>query len=885
MESPAFFKLYAQKFFEMLPEGGVLAVKGEEGSGKSTLLNHLRERLADERAGTPNVYLDFAVPSATDQEMALLALRGELIKRFKLGFPSFDIGYALYLVRTNSKKKLDRNLRLCSTSRVLTQILGMPGTSGSEFVAKVYSAVENNRKDVENWWKSGGGELFNAMLEKSPEQLRKSLPSLWAKDLQRSLDGSEAVFFIDSAEYLYDEDSSPSRAKRGRWLMELAERLPGVLFVIGGRDVFQWKESGFEGPFELFNMPPLNEAEASAVLKEKGLKGGELKKAIFASSAGSPLLLNVIADTLRLMAEGEGREPEPDDVEHGKNEILMLYTAVFMDYEAELARVLSVAGCFDKELYKYMIDEFIPEGVGFTFEDFLRLPVVKGDAGLGYSVINRTFSEEMYAGMNGDQKDNIHFSLFNYYNKKLEKLNPGFLNEEFFVTFREAYTHAKSVLDGEGFTEWFLDHHEKFFSGDKMGFWITLHRDIVEYLKGIMGLIHPYTARSIERLARMYFHVEEYDSAEPLLKRVVNIKEKLNGPEDDETLKTQSRLASLYAAQGDYKSAKELMEKTIETKGDADGPDHPDTLKLLQKMTDLAIKSGDLEEAKVVAERNARLHKQRLGDDHKDTLKAMEDYAGVLEKLKEFDEAEEVYREILETNEKVLGGDHPDTARSISRLAFFFFRKGDYDTAEPLFHRALEAKEGREGEGHPLTAAFYNNLGYVLYCKGEYERAEPLYEKAIEIKEKTLGKLHPSTLTGLANLASLKFRKGDYDEAEEIFRGALEASLASLGDKHPETATEMNNLAYVISRRGEFAEAEKLYREALNIREESLGEHPVTATSLNNLGEVLYRRGETEESVSLFERALELIETSLGEDHPNTRLVIRNLEKARSMLA
>ncbi|MGE4497134.1 MAG: tetratricopeptide repeat protein [Deferribacterales bacterium] len=863
-------------------KSGTVLVSGKGGSGKSEVLSALRLMPETAEPSTVSAFMDFSLEVNTDCELGLLALRNELIRHYKINFSFFDVAYALYLVRTNPNKKLDRDLDLYTNSKIINEVLGVAGAKGSEFVNKLYFTVERGKPAVTEWWKNDGGTELNRLMEETPEAVRKNLINQWAKDLNLALNGRKCIITIDSFENIYGEDGSGRKHGTDKWVKELMALLPGVVFVLSGRELPEWAEN--EAPKNLLVLEngAFDRENTAYLLEHYDIKDKKVCDAVFASARGEKLLTTLLAAGLSAVKKETKKEPAPDQVEYGAKEIMLFYNASSEGREGDMARLLSVCRCFNKEVFEYLVYEFLPEGVSFTFSDYCMLPSVSPNIGHDCAALRKPFRQEIYTSLNSDQKDNVHYSLFNFYLKKIDREKGSFKTYGFYLNFRECFYHAKAALDGEGFVDWFMDSHARYFSNDKMGFWINLHSDVVEYLKGLMGLINPYTALCMEKLAQMYVNVEDYGRAEPLLKRMVNIREKLGGAESQDTVRSRNRLASMYSAKGDYQSAMEMMSKNAEIKSRTEGPDHPETLRYLQKLALLAMKNKDFKTAADIGERSLRLHLQRLGRENPETVKAMSELAAISEMAGDFERACELFKEVLEIREKALGGSHPETARSLSQLAFYFYRRGEYDSAEPLFYRALEAKEAQLGHSHPLIASYCNNLAYIYYCREKYDRAEAMYEKSLKIKEKNFGASHPSTLTGVANLAALKFRKGEIDEAEALFRKVLEQSVNTFGEKSAETAADMANLAYVISRKGDLSEAEALCRNALNIREDD--DPQDMAVSLNNLGDVLFRKGEVDEASEVLEKAYTAAESSLGNSHPVVRRILNNLEKVRDRI-
>ena len=54
-------------------------------------------------------------------------------------------------------------------------------------------------------------------------------------------------------------------------------------------------------------------------------------------------------------------------------------------------------------------------------------------------------------------------------------------------------------------------------------------------------------------------------------------------------------------------------------------------------------------------------------------------------------------------------------------------------------------------------------------------------------------------------------------------------------------------------------------------------DHPDTASSLNNLALLYNNQGDYERAKPLFERALAILEKTFGSNHPNKKIVRKNL--------
>ncbi|MCD8569290.1 MAG: hypothetical protein LRY50_13565 [Geovibrio sp.] len=218
-------------------EGGTVLISGSGGSGKSEVLSTLRLMPEVADPSVVSASIDLSLEVNIDSELGLLALRNELIKYYKINFSFFDVAYALYLVRINPNKKLDRDLDLYTNSKIINEVLGVAGAKGNEFVNKLYFTVERGKPAVTEWWKNDGGAELNRLLEETPEAVRRKLTAQWAKDLSLALQGRKCIITIDSFENIYGENGSGRKQGADRWVKELMALLPGVTFVLSGREL------------------------------------------------------------------------------------------------------------------------------------------------------------------------------------------------------------------------------------------------------------------------------------------------------------------------------------------------------------------------------------------------------------------------------------------------------------------------------------------------------------------------------------------------------------------------------------------------------------------------------------------------------------------------
>ena len=407
---------------------------------------------------------------------------------------------------------------------------------------------------------------------------------------------------------------------------------------------------------------------------------------------------------------------------------------------------------------------------------------------------------------------------------------------------------------------------------------ILIARQVLEIRERINGPEHPDTATGFNNLAVLYKAMGDYAKAEPLYQRALAIYERALDPEHPLTAAGLNNLGLLYQLMGDYAKAEPLSRRALAITEKARGPEHPDTAANLGNLAGLYGAIGDYPKAEALYRRAVAINEKAGGPEHPETARSLNDLAVLYQAMGDYPKAEAFYRRGLAIREKALDPNHPDTAISLNNLAGLYRAMGDYAKAEALIRRAVAINEKARGPDHPETAISLNNLAVLFRAMGDYAKAEPLLLRALAIQEKALGPDHPGTARSLNNLAELYTAMGDYAKAEPLFLRALAINEKARGPEHPDTATSLNNLAVLYGSIRDYVRIEPFLRRSLAISEKALGlEHPDTAISLNNLAGLYRAMGDYAKAEPLYGRALAIFEKALGSEHLSTATTLRNL--------
>ena len=322
-------------------------------------------------------------------------------------------------------------------------------------------------------------------------------------------------------------------------------------------------------------------------------------------------------------------------------------------------------------------------------------------------------------------------------------------------------------------------------------------------------------AQMMQVMAEVYGNLGLYPQAQSLLTQAIDIRRRVRGPQDPETLASMSGLCTTLARQGQYPEAEKLGRQTLEAQRRVLGPQHPDTLVSMSNLSNALYREG------------------------------------------RYAEAEKLEREALVLKRRVLGPEHPDTLASLADLATILYDEGRYAEAEKLQRQAMDLRRRVLGPEHPETTGSMNNLALVLYAERRYADAEALERQTLDLKRRVLGPEHPDTLSAMGNLADVLDDEGRHADAEELIREVLDIQRRVLGPEHPLTLSRMTDLADVLDAEGRHAEALTLARETLAIKRRVLGpSHPSTALSEYNLASMLARKGDHDEALSVLRAAV-----------------------------
>ena len=297
-------------------------------------------------------------------------------------------------------------------------------------------------------------------------------------------------------------------------------------------------------------------------------------------------------------------------------------------------------------------------------------------------------------------------------------------------------------------------------------------------------------AQMMDVMGVVYERLGLYSSSLPLLERAVEIRRRVLGPENPETLATMHHLATTLGGDGRYSEAEKLFRETIATERRVLGPENAFTLLSMNNLASDLFEQGRYAEAEKLERETLEIRRRVSGPEHPDTLLVMGNLASLLDVEQRYADAEKLDRETLDLQRRVLGPEHPSTLLTMSTLANVLADENHLGDAEKLLRETLEIQRRALGPEHSNTLDSANNLATILDDEGHYAEAEKLQRETLEIQRRVLGPQHPATISSVYNLACYAARNGKRDEALSL----LAEAVAHGGGRQMQTDTDLKSL-------------------------------------------------------------------------------------------
>ena len=405
---------------------------------------------------------------------------------------------------------------------------------------------------------------------------------------------------------------------------------------------------------------------------------------------------------------------------------------------------------------------------------------------------------------------------------------------------------------------------------------------VVACRKEQLGEQHPHYLNALVSLSSIKKSQEKFEEAEALIGEVLRGYEKLPDEQDfKQSLAVQNDLGLLYAAQGRHEEAIQVYEKTMSKVEESLDPEDHTSVTLMANLADAYAEVGHHHEAQRLYERTLQIREDVWGIEHPATLAVMKDLAGVYEMQAMWDKSEMVLNDILELKKKQWADGHPETLFAMGSLAHTYQYQERYEDCIHLQQSVVDGTRIHFGGDHERTWTAKYDLAMHYMGSGNLDAAETMFDEVLLARKRLLGEDHVDTFDSYMALGELRNKQERFEEAYELLDLALIGQLKSSGSRGRDLSTTQRILGDVCSALGKDERAEELYKSALRKTERTFGwPNTQTVYVMRQLGIFYLDRQRWAEAEPLERRAVEGREAVEGPNHGWTDSAICGLAQA-----
>lgn len=398
---------------------------GIGGIGKTTLLNHLE---ADLLSNKDVLFARHDFAAITDMQQTLSAIAKQLNSRYGFSFPLFDaarLAFSRKVGGSFERKETKSLLEKCPTVSLIysnvenvVPLEQVPIVKTAmwvfELVDSAVAIVKNNHDEYR--------KEFAQIDYMSDDDIVKSLPGYFSFDLRKNLQKTKKplVIMLDTYENLLSGsamtiDGLP--AEGDAWLRlgpSPIRKVPGVLWVIAGRDELDWQKSNSDWKDSLHTLcfEDFSESETSRYLKENGMNDINLRRELASFTGGTPDLLRRCAEHFSDINK-DGKTISIDDFEICKRKQSERYTKGLNSVQLEVMFTMAEIGIFTRDLMSK-----IGSSISNTFSD-VEFDTLIDDSFITTTddlyIMNRTVRDALRAQCPKAIHERAIKELFNYY--------------------------------------------------------------------------------------------------------------------------------------------------------------------------------------------------------------------------------------------------------------------------------------------------------------------------------------------------------------------------------------------------------------------------------------------------------------------------------------
>jgi len=309
---------------------------------------------------------------------------------------------------------------------------------------------------------------------------------------------------------------------------------------------------------------------------------------------------------------------------------------------------------------------------------------------------------------------------------------------------------------------------------------LPIAKQVFDLVTDVYGAQHDFTVTVMLSLAVRYMQLRDFDEAEKLFLRGLELRRKAVGDQHPKCVEALDALGTLYVEKGDLAQAEAFFRRALEGTRSwrrvgraAAGPGDPDIARRLETLASLCYRNSRTDLALDLCKQALQIRETAPGGTPIETADCLLLLAALYRHSDRCDQAEPLCRRALDLYERALPPNDPRLSEPLEAMGLLFLDEGDLDKAEPFLRRALDACGGSHSRNRGVLRCM-DPLAWVCRLKGDYAAALDLAVRSVTRSQLQNGPDHPDTIPFLDRLATLHAEMGArstaLDTVEEAWR-------------------------------------------------------------------------------------------------------------------
>ncbi|WP_442596621.1 tetratricopeptide repeat protein [Neobacillus sp. D3-1R] len=541
----------------------VLVFYGVGGIGKSRLLKELQTLTSSLDETAIKVSIDFRDEKHREPSEALIWLRQQLTQEYKIKFTTFDLAYGVYWSKIKPQltlKSEQKNIPFLEEGdfigELINQLEHLPVVQWIPKTLKFINGL-SQYKEMIQWWSGIGKNVLNDLKDMHPKDIEDMLLVYWASDLIEWLkqNNRKAIFFFDTYEALWEKNRTVgSYSEKDEWIRDLILQFEevNVLNIICGREKINWGKYNPEWDqyVEQHLIGELSIKDCKSFLNSCGITDELIQDTIIKGSEGLPYYLDLMVDTYQLIQRT--RTPVIDDFSKRPEEVLNRFLKYLDRPEQETLKILSFTRFWSEDLFADLVTEFNTFYPITAFHDLCQFSFIDEHNENDYWSMHKLMRVGLQDQLIKESPqifEQVHFFLYKYYTKQLDKPNPS--SNQLVTFFAEGLYHGEMVLKEEELVEWLAKYTIILINHGK---WASLIHELEKLLKHHPSKkLHAYCLQNIGEILTLR---GQYDLAENHFMEAIKLHEDgLETHRFKNIAQIQKRLGDLYRNTSKYEKS------------------------------------------------------------------------------------------------------------------------------------------------------------------------------------------------------------------------------------------------------------------------------------------------------------------------------------------